>query len=105
MRHGAVNDKVKEECGVFGACLDGDAAQACAYGLTALQHRGQEGAGVAVSDGAAIRSGDGLVAEVFPAPSRPDAGMARACSTARPAVGDIEERLHCSPSCSGSWAA
>lgn len=96
MRHGAVNDKVKEECGVFGACLDGDAAQACAYGLTALQHRGQEGAGVAVSDGAAIRSikGMGLVAEVFSDTGLDQmpggAGIGHVLNRPRPAAGDVD---------------
>lgn len=46
------NDKLKEECGVFGAYdFDGqDVASAIYYGLLALQHRGQESCGIAVSD-------------------------------------------------------
>jgi len=46
------NDKVKEECGVFGIYdFDGnDVASTIYYGLFALQHRGQESCGIAVSD-------------------------------------------------------
>ena len=45
-------DKVKEECGVFGI-LDpegGSVAHSIYYGLTALQHRGQEACGIVTSD-------------------------------------------------------
>lgn len=46
------DDKLKEECGVFGAYDfgGGDVASAIYYGLLALQHRGQESCGIAVSD-------------------------------------------------------
>ncbi|MCM1056629.1 MAG: amidophosphoribosyltransferase [Firmicutes bacterium] len=46
------NDKLREECGVFGAYDFGgqDVAAAIYYGLLALQHRGQESCGIAVSD-------------------------------------------------------
>lgn len=46
------NDKLKEECGVFGAYdFEGrDVSAAIYYGLLALQHRGQESCGIAVSD-------------------------------------------------------
>lgn len=46
------NDKLKEECGVFGMYdFDGnDVASTIYYGLYALQHRGQESCGIAVSD-------------------------------------------------------
>ena len=45
-------DKLREECGVFGMYdLDGrDVASTIYYGLFALQHRGQESCGIAVSD-------------------------------------------------------
>lgn len=45
-------DKPHEECGVFGMYdLDGeDVASSIYYGLFALQHRGQESCGIAVSD-------------------------------------------------------
>lgn len=60
--------KLKEECGVFGAFNQPDAAQLTYYGLHALQHRGQEGAGIAVSDGTDLRceKGKGLLTEIFP---------------------------------------
>ena len=46
-------DGLHEECGVFGVYdLDGgDVASTIYYGLFALQHRGQESCGIAVSDG------------------------------------------------------
>lgn len=50
-------DRMNEECGVFGIYCNGsgyDAAEAAYYGLFALQHRGQESAGIAVSRGGRI---------------------------------------------------
>ena len=51
-RDGIGADKLREECGVFGIYdLDGnDVASTVYYGLFALQHRGQESCGIAVSD-------------------------------------------------------
>ena len=40
------DDKLKEECGVFGVFGHADAAAMTALGLHALQHRGQEAAGI-----------------------------------------------------------
>jgi len=56
-----------EECGVFGIFGHADAAHLTYYGLFALQHRGQESAGIATSDHGEIRhiKGMGLVADVF----------------------------------------
>ena len=47
-----MGDKLGEECGVFGAYdFDGaDVASTIYYGLFALQHRGQESCGIAVTD-------------------------------------------------------
>jgi amidophosphoribosyltransferase len=63
------NDKLNEECGVFGIYdQDGyDCARLTYYGLYALQHRGQESCGIAVNDdGTIIHHKDmGLVPEVF----------------------------------------
>ena len=55
-------DKFREECGVFGIFGHPEAANLTYLGLYALQHRGQESAGIAASDGARIRvsQGDGL---------------------------------------------
>ena len=58
-----------EECGVFGIFSDGtiNPAYACYNGLLALQHRGQESCGIAVSDDGVIEyhKNMGLVTEVF----------------------------------------
>ena len=62
------DDRLKEECGVLGAFTPhGDAATTAFFGLFALQHRGQESAGMAVSDGRRVRmyKGMGLVNQVF----------------------------------------
>lgn len=65
------NDCMEEECGVFGILnQDGmDIGELTYYGLYALQHRGQESAGIAVSDGQNIQyhKGMGLVVETFSA--------------------------------------
>jgi len=61
-------DRPREECGVLGlASSSDDVARAAFFGLYALQHRGQEAAGIAVSDGRAVRihKGVGLVNQVF----------------------------------------
>ena len=57
----------KEACGVIGIFGHPDAARLTYLGLYALQHRGQESAGIIVSDGKKISShkGMGLVADVF----------------------------------------
>jgi amidophosphoribosyltransferase len=48
-------DKFKEECGLFGIFGHPEAANMTYLGLYALQHRGQESAGIAASDGSDIR--------------------------------------------------
>jgi amidophosphoribosyltransferase len=48
-------DKFKDECGVFGIFGHPEASNLSYLGLYALQHRGQESAGIATSDGAQIR--------------------------------------------------
>ena len=45
------DDKLKEECGVFGIHGHEDAAALTAHGLHALKHRGQEAAGIVTFDG------------------------------------------------------
>src|SRR5580693_7275823 len=62
----------REACGVFGVWAPGeDVAKLAYYGLYALQHRGQESAGIAVSDGTRIvvHKEMGLVAQVFDEPA------------------------------------
>src|SRR5215208_6043112 len=47
-----MDDKLHEECGLFGVWAPGeDVARLTYFGLFAQQHRGQESAGIAVSDG------------------------------------------------------
>jgi amidophosphoribosyltransferase len=61
-------DKLREECGVFGIRTEGGAAAPFAHlGLYALQHRGQESAGIATFDGQRTHlvKDMGLVANVF----------------------------------------
>ena len=58
----------REECGVFGVWAPGeDVAKLAYYGLYALQHRGQEAAGIAVGDGSQVLvfKDLGLVSQVF----------------------------------------
>ena len=65
-----INEKLNEECAVFAVCLTADEAAGFTYnGLLSLQHRGQEGAGIAVVDNEHIfcRKDTGLVSEVFSA--------------------------------------
>ena len=58
---------LNEECGVFGVFGHHEAARLTYYGLHSLQHRGQEAAGIVVSDGKRVNGhrGPGLVSEVF----------------------------------------
>ncbi|MBW5445691.1 amidophosphoribosyltransferase [Cohnella sp. CFH 77786] len=60
-------DKLKEECGVFGVFGHPEAAALSYYGLHALQHRGEESAGICTSDNGVFHyhRGMGLVKEVF----------------------------------------
>ena len=61
------DDKPREACGLFGTVGHPDAAKMCYFGLYALQHRGQESAGIAVADKGVIDEykGMGLVPDVF----------------------------------------
>lgn len=60
-------DKLHEECGIFGIWNHSDASHLTYLGLYALQHRGQESAGIIASDGEILRAekGMGYVNEVF----------------------------------------
>lgn len=63
-----IDNKWKEECGVFGVySRTEDVSEMVYLGLYALQHRGQESAGIAITDGAWMDTtrGMGLVNEVF----------------------------------------
>ncbi len=65
--HDEYGDKLREECGVFGVINAADATAITALGLHALQHRGQEAAGITSYDGKEFysRRGTGHVAENF----------------------------------------
>ncbi len=67
-RHPADDDTPREECGIFGIYAPGvDVARLTFFGLFALQHRGQESAGIAVADGHRVANHRemGLVTQVF----------------------------------------
>ena len=61
------HDKPREACGIFGICGHPEAAPITYFGLYALQHRGQESAGIAVCRDEKIiaHKGMGLVSDVF----------------------------------------
>ncbi len=62
-----IHPNAKEKCGVFGVWGTEESAHHAYTALYALQHRGQESAGIAVSDGQSLNAyvGMGLVSEVF----------------------------------------
>ena len=64
-----LDDRLHEECGVLGVSGIDSAAELAFLGLYALQHRGQEAAGIAAlsEQGATLHKGIGLVADVFDA--------------------------------------
>ncbi len=66
--HTEIIDHIKEECGIFGIFAPGhDVSKLAYFGLFALQHRGQESAGIAVGDGYTVTciKDNGLVTRVF----------------------------------------
>jgi len=72
MGYDAVYDKMKDECGLFGIWALGQLHEASNFtylGLHALQHRGQEAAGIVSTDGQTlhVHRGMGLVADIFDA--------------------------------------
>jgi len=62
-----MNHKLQENCGLFGIFGDAEAVQKTYFGLHSLQHRGQESAGIASSNGKLIicYTGIGTVSRVF----------------------------------------
>ncbi len=60
-------NSIHDQCGIFAVVGHPRAAEMCYYGLYALQHRGQESAGIALGQGPKIKSkkGIGLVSDVF----------------------------------------
>src|SRR5574340_1327622 len=63
----SLSDGPREECGVFAVYGHEEAARVAFFGLFALQHRGQESAGIATADGCQVwaHKGMGLASEVF----------------------------------------
>ena len=63
-------DNPREKCGIFAVVGHEDAAKLTYFGLYALQHRGQESAGIVASDGRQVREHKamGLVADIFDEP-------------------------------------
>ncbi len=63
-----MSEDIKEFCGIIGIYGHAEAAEMAYLGLYALQHRGQEGAGIVSSDGDKVYQhvGEGLVNDVFP---------------------------------------
>jgi amidophosphoribosyltransferase len=67
-RHWLADERMHEECGLFAIDAPGeDVANLTYFGLYALQHRGQESAGIATADGRSLRlhKDMGLVAQAF----------------------------------------
>ena len=60
-------ENLHEECGIFGVWGHPDAARLTYFGLHALQHRGQEGAGIVSNENGRLHSyrGLGLLSQVF----------------------------------------
>ena len=77
--------KIGEECGVFGmwSPKKQNLPMLAYYGLFALQHRGQEAAGIAVNEDGVFRyhKDGGLVHEVFHAEEKMHRGSYRSCDS------------------------
>jgi hypothetical protein len=83
------DDRLREECGVFGIFGHPDAAAVTALGLHALQHRGQEAAGIVTFDGKRFHSERrmGLVGDVLASDYRRPSSFRRrslGCGWSRP---------------------
>ncbi len=92
-------DKFREECGVFGIFGHADAAAHTALGLHALQHRGQEAAGIVTFDGRHFNAHRdlGQVGDTFSKPSVIDRlsgssaiGHVRYSTTGEPALRNVQ---------------
>ncbi|MBQ9735256.1 MAG: amidophosphoribosyltransferase [Clostridia bacterium] len=93
---------LKEECGVFGVFSREpyDVARMTYYGLFALQHRGQESAGIVVNDDGLFRTHKdaGTVEEVFSAPVFEKLGLGNmAVGHVRYGTAETKERINAQP--------
>ena len=94
-------ESLHEECGVFGIYGSADAAENAFLGLYALQHRGQEGAGIVSTDGKRMyeHKGVGLVAQVFDEEAiarlegRAAIGHNRYSTTGQPGIANLQPIL------------
>jgi amidophosphoribosyltransferase len=90
-----LDDRFHDECGVSGVFGHAEAAKLTYLGLYALQHRGQESAGIVSSDGAELHmhKGMGLVEEIFRADELKNLpGMAAIGHTRYSTAGDTTMR-------------
>ena len=94
-----IRDKLREECGVFGIYGQDDAAALVALGLHALQHRGQEAAGIVTYDGKRFHAEKrmGLVGDHFSSkstigrlPGRAGIGHNRYSTTGETALRNVQ---------------
>src|ERR687893_2405052 len=95
----AETDRFHEECGVFGVYGHQDAAALTALGLHALQHRGQEAAGIVAYDGDSFHAhrGMGHVGDIFGSkevmarlPGRAALGHTRYATTGEVALRNVQ---------------
>lgn len=94
------DDKPREECGVFGIVAPGeDVARISYFALYALQHRGQESAGIATLDGEQMRvhHGMGLVAQAFDEVSLSRLGGAMAVGHTRYSTAGSNRQVNAGP--------
>lgn len=94
-----VSDHFHEECGVFGICGHPEAANLAYLGLYALQHRGQESAGICSTDGERLhcRKDMGLVAEIFTEPVLSELRGTNAIGHTRYSTAGQSARLNAQP--------
>lgn len=110
MTHHLASDAARESCGIFGVFGVPEAALLVYPGLFAMQHRGQESAGIVASDGTQVRTtkGVGLVNDVFTSdilrdmPGHLAIGHVRYSTTGSPRLQNVQPLVvECSD---GVWA-
>ncbi len=92
-------DRFREECGIVAIWGHPEAAKLAYLGLYALQHRGQEGAGICASDGRrlACHKSQGLVAEIFTEAVLDELGGAAAIGHTRYSTAGDSSQLNVQP--------
>lgn len=94
-------DKLKEECGVIGVYINDEklASRLVYYGLYALQHRGQESAGITINHNGTLDSikGMGLVSEVFDEDKLDNLKGNIAIGHVRYSTAGVKELANCQP--------